>query len=41
MNDRDGDVLDDLLEWAMDLGIETQVLPRHQIPGQHPVIAEI
>jgi hypothetical protein len=41
LNERDGDVLDDLAEWALDLGIDVQVLPRHQIPGQHLVIAEV
>lgn len=41
MNDRDGDVLDDLVELALDQGVEVRVLPLHQIPGQHPIIAEV
>jgi hypothetical protein len=41
LNDRDGDVLDDLAEWGLDQGIEVHVLPRDRIPGRHAVIAEI
>jgi hypothetical protein len=41
MNERDGDVLDDLAEWALDQGVEIHVLPLHQMPDQHAVIAEV
>ncbi len=41
LNERDGDVLDDLLEWGLDENVETFVLPIHQLPSQQPVIAEL
>jgi hypothetical protein len=39
MNDRDGDVLDDLFEWALDEGVETSMLPIDRMPGRSPAIA--
>ncbi|HUP58105.1 MAG TPA: hypothetical protein VM598_11675 [Bdellovibrionota bacterium] len=38
---RDGDILDDLFEWALDTGVSAQVRPLREIPGNQPAIARL
>lgn len=38
LNARDGDILDDFCEWAIDQGCDLVILPKHQIPGQYQLI---